>query len=243
MNFNFKFYTNGVREFFYWEDNTSLFNYRYQPIKKDLDFTQSLLDFLDLDMNDYFDICTEISEGLQGLYKDPNASVKSLLFSFDKLSGTHVYFEFLRLQWHEKLNSFAAGTLAGDIREELRYKDITHIPMNINTAQDQIKYMFKNALDTTAIREQAEQYNVTDLYDKTLRSDGNPFEFRQITTGFERIGDSEMVEVLYPADMLDIVDYTLREIIRREIKFKVCKNCGEYFPTIAHGNTEFCNRL
>jgi DNA-directed RNA polymerase specialized sigma subunit len=35
------------------------------------------------------------------------------------------------LQWHEKLNSFAAGTLKGDIREELRYKDITHIPVNI----------------------------------------------------------------------------------------------------------------
>jgi hypothetical protein len=43
--------------------------------------------------------------------------------------------------------------------------------------------------------------------------------------------------------MRDILDFTLREIIRREVTFKVCKSCGKYFPAIAHGNTEFCNRL
>jgi hypothetical protein len=51
-----------------------------------------------------------------------------------------------------------------------------------------------------------------------------------------------MAEVLYPGDMMDIVDYLLREIIRRETSFKRCRNCGKYFPLTVHGNTEFCDR-
>ncbi|MDD2362111.1 MAG: DUF6076 domain-containing protein [Oscillospiraceae bacterium] len=69
------------------------------------------------------------------------------------------------------------------------------------------------------------------------------FDFKPLTIGFERVNSQAMAEVYYPQNIGDILDFILREIIKREINFKVCKSCGKYFPAIAHGNTEFCNRL
>lgn len=51
-------------------------------------------------------------------------------------------------------------------------------------------------------------------------------------------------EVSCPKTIGDIVDFFLREIIKRELTFKQCRSCGKYFPAItAHGNSEYCSRL
>ena len=40
----------------------------------------------------------------------------------------------------------------------------------------------------------------------------------------------------------DLIDYHLRECIKREVKMRVCKNCGRYFSITGRANTGYCNR-
>ena len=40
----------------------------------------------------------------------------------------------------------------------------------------------------------------------------------------------------------DLIDYHLRECIKREVKMRVCKNCGRYFALTGRTNTENVSR-
>jgi len=48
--------------------------------------------------------------------------------------------------------------------------------------------------------------------------------------------------VLLPKSIYDIIDFLLRECIKREKLFKVCKNCNKYFTVSSYINTEYCKR-
>ena len=237
MAIDFKVYTDGNREYFLWEAPSG------KKMKKDFEFTQSLLDFMDLDMENDFDTFNGMGKIVQELYQQKKDNLVSLRATFDKLALKHIYFQLLRLKWLDKLDDYENERYHGKVYDFMPHKSLTHIPMNIITAQHQIKFMFDRALDSTANPKEPIQKRMAALYKKNTLNADKVFDFRPIPLNFERVDDSAMVEVLHPDSMIDIVDYLMREIIRREISFKVCKSCGKYFPAIAHGNTEFCNRL
>ena len=242
MSYKFKCYTDGNREYFQWEAGTRYYSTK-KAIKKDFEFTQSLLDFLDLDIDELLEIFNGMGNEIQNLYQQKDGDTIALRKSFDLLAEKHIYFHFLRLQCFEKLDKYIIEEYEGKVYDFMPYKDLTHIPMKIGTAQHQIKFMFDKALDITAGQDKTIGQRVASLYVKNSRSADKVFEFYQITIDFERVDDSTMVYVLRPNSIIDIADYFMREIIRREIGFKICKSCGKYFPATAHGNTEFCNRL
>ena len=49
-------------------------------------------------------------------------------------------------------------------------------------------------------------------------------------------------EFLYLDTMYDFIDYHLRECSKREIKMRLCKNCGQLFAVTSRGGTEYCDR-
>ena len=242
MSYKFKCYTDGNQECFVWEADTRYYTTK-KAIKKEFEFTQSLLDFLDLDIDDLFEIFKSMGDEIQKLYQQKEGDTTSLRKNLDLLAEKHIYFQFLRLYWFEKLNKYVTGEYEGKVYDFMPYKTLTHIPMKIRTAQHQIRFMIDKALDVTADQDKTIQQRIASLYIKNSRSIDKAFEFHPITLNFECVDDSTMAEVLSPNSIIDIVDYLIREIIRREINFKVCKSCGKYFPATAHGNTEFCNRL
>ena len=48
--------------------------------------------------------------------------------------------------------------------------------------------------------------------------------------------------MLYPDSIYDLVDYHLKECVRRGVKLRKCKNCGRYFVVSGHGGAEYCDR-
>ena len=46
----------------------------------------------------------------------------------------------------------------------------------------------------------------------------------------------------YPDRIYDLIDYHLKECIRRGVKLRKCKNCGRYFVVSGHGGAEYCDR-
>lgn len=141
------------------------------------------------------------------------------------------------------MDKYITGDYEGKIYDFMPYKSLTHIPMNFITWKNQIKTLIDKGLDSTVNRTATIQNNIAELYENQHRGNLSLFDFKPMTIGFERVNSVTMAEVYYPQNIGDILEFTLREIVKREISFKVCKSCGKYFPAIAHGNTEFCNRL
>ena len=182
-----------------------------------------------------------MGEAIKALYTKPDGDIAPLRISLDKLAGRHIYFRFLRLQWFDKLDAYIAGIYGDKVYEFIRYKGLTYIPMNTTTVQHQVRFLLGKVLDKDANQEKTLQKGMASLYGKSSRNE--VFNFRPLSLGFERMDGSTMAEVLHPSDMMDIVDYLLREIVRRETSFRRCRNCGKFFPLTVHGNTEFCKKL
>jgi len=120
------------------------------------------------------------------------------------------------------------------------YKEITHIPMNIRTWQSEIRNIISKVLDVFS-PDLPIQQKMVDIYEYPVHLDN--FTFEQLCTKFERVNEHIFTEVLYPSSMRDRLDFLLRIVIRQELTFKTCRNCGKYFSNTVHGNSEYCNRL
>ena len=203
IGMSFKVYVSGDYEFFCFIDGM-----KENKIK--LEFSQSLLDLL------YLDIW-----GYESCFKD----AESLEQNLDMLSKAHIYLELLKFI---------------DLKS-LPKKKITHIPSNIATMQDQIKDLIANVLDAMSIKKPVQEKMVK--YYTKPHSSLERFQFHSQSTNFELIDSTTFTEVLYPNDIYDIIDFLLRECIKREQSFKVCKSCGRYFVVTGHANSEYCNRL
>lgn len=49
-------------------------------------------------------------------------------------------------------------------------------------------------------------------------------------------------EILSPNAIRDLIDFSLRECVRREIPVRRCRNCGRYFPITGRVTAEYCSR-
>ncbi|MDR1563719.1 MAG: DUF6076 domain-containing protein [Oscillospiraceae bacterium] len=242
MAYKFKVWTDGVREVFGWGTVENEYDKKLVH-KKDFEFTQSLLALLDLNVDDLYEPTGNMGKQIQALYSktDGSGDTFNLRRAFDSLARKHIFFEFLRIDWQDRLDRYERKEFEGAVDRLMRYKDITWIPSQLATWQNHIRDLLKKALDGTA-RDKTVQKAVADLY-RGYDGSLDLFNFRPLSTGFERVDGSSMAEVLYPRSIADMVDFFLREVVRREVTFKPCKNCGKYFPSTAHGNTEFCNRI
>ena len=53
---------------------------------------------------------------------------------------------------------------------------------------------------------------------------------------YPKLENEAFAEELYPETLYDIVDFLLRECIKREQPIRKCKNCQKYFAI--HGRTD-----
>ena len=232
MSLEFKVYVDGGREFFEWTNELT-----EDTSKKDFELSQSLLDLLDLNTEDLLDLTGSMGEEIQKLYDpDGDRNIAFLRGGFDKLAEKHVFFEFLLLDWNDRLYKYEKGEYKKP-REKLFYKDITHIPMNIQTWQSEIRHIISNALDVFSPDKPIQQ-KLAEIY-----GGRGAFHFQDIPARFERVNEDVFTEVLRPNSMRDMIDFLLRGVIRRELTFKTCRSCGRYFPNTGHGNSEYCDRL
>ena len=234
MAYAFQVYLAGDKEYFVYDENN-------RKRKIDFAFSQSLLDLLYLDIWAHGDLFEKMGKDLRELYsaKDEKlaASIKNTL---DDVAELHIYFEFLRLDWYEKLNQAAVQGF-DKISTLLPYKKLTHIPSDIHTIQEQINKLLFNVLDVSEGQDKSVQMRMVDYY-KQNRPLLEVFSFEPLPVGFEPIDNIGFTDVLRPKSIYDIIDFFMRECIKREQLFKVCKNCGKYFTVSSYINTEYCER-
>ena len=68
------------------------------------------------------------------------------------------------------------------------------------------------------------------------------FCFRPIPLSFEPVEPGRCSPVLYSSSIRDMIDYSLRSCVERNITVRRCKNCGRWFPQTGRVSAEYCER-
>ena len=235
-NYIFKMYLAAGREHFLYGE---IGNSPSQLTKKDFPFPESLLRLLYLDIWAYDGQIKQFDKLLMELYRTREEKyARHLLPLLDELAELHIYFQQLRLDWRVRLKE-ARRRNYENILDLLPHKEITHIPSNIHAIQNQVLGLIQKALDIDGRKGSLEQ-KLADYYAQGEREPLKVFHFHPQLMDFERVEGQKFVEVLCPRNIYDLIDFSVRECIKREVKMRVCKNCGHWFALTGRTNAEYC---
>ena len=235
IKYVFKTYiADGVEHYVYGAVTCKDFDLKLQNIG----FPDSLLSLA------YMDIGT-----IEPLVKKLNDELWELITTHDKkhieaahallaeLALRHVYFEHFQLDWQYRLSR---AVIFEDYTETMLPRQyLSGLSKNLRRMQAQVIDLFKNVLDIDRSKEPVSQRMVA-YYNA---NGDNAFRFCPEPVGFELINKSIFAEVLSPETVYDILDYHLRECVKRKVKMRVCKNCGKYFAVTGRATTEYCDRV
>ena len=234
----FKTYINSGREYYEYTDTLD----RAKTIKKDFPFPESLMSLLYMDIWELESITKKMDKALMSFYqsKDYN-ELKIVVAGLNELVPRHICFELLRLDWLERLD-MVDSTAPRDFPDLLPHKNISHLCSNIDTMQKQIKGLIAQALDMDGEKKPVSEKMVA-YYNAEGSDTLNTFQFQPQTMSFEVIDRRLFAEVLYPKDIYDLIDFHVRECVKREMRMRVCKNCLRYFAVTGKASTEYCDRV
>ena len=238
QNYIFKTYIDGGRECYEYTDAAD----REQTIKKDFPFPESLMSLLYMDIWELESITRKMDKALLSFYqsKDYN-ELQIVATGLNELALRHICFELLRLDWLERLD-MVDSTAPRDFPDLLPHKKISHLCSNIDTMQKQIKGLIAQALDMDGEKKSVSEKMVA-YYNAEGGDTLNTFQFQPQTMNFEVIDRKIFAEVLYPRDIYDLINFHVRECVKREVRMRVCKNCLRYFAVTGKASTEYCGRI
>ena len=234
----FKTYIDSGREYYEYTDAAD----REQIIKKDFPFPESLMELLYMDIWELEPITKRMDKALMSFYQSRDYNELQIVeASLNELAPRHICFELLRLDWLERLK-MVDSTAPGDFQDLLPHKKISHLCGSIDTMQKQIKGLIAQALDMDGEKKSVSEKMVA-YYNAEGGDTLNTFQFQPQTMNFEVIDHKVFAEVLYPKDVYDLIDFHVRECVKREVKMRVCKNCLRYFAVTGKASTEYCGRV
>lgn len=238
QNYIFKTYIDGGREYYEYTDAAD----REQTIKKDFPFPESLMSLLYMDAQELEAITKKMDKALLAFYRSGvKDDLQVVAAGLDELASRHVYFELLRLDWLERLD-MVDGTAPRDFQDLLPHKKISHLCSSIDTMQKQIRGLIAQALDMDGEKKSVSEKMVA-YYNAEGGDTLNTFQFQPQSMSFEVIDCKIFAEVLYPKDIYDLIDFHVRECVKREVRMRVCKNCLRYFAVTGKASMEYCGRV
>ena len=238
----FKTYILDGREYFVYGVKHDPLCRRKEIIEKDFPFLESLLELLYLDIWKHEPLFKKMEQVIREIYqKDDYCYQAQLSDLLDELAQVHIFFHQTRLDWQHRLDLIGTPE-ADNLSDLLPIKKLAHIPPTIHEMQNQISGIFEQVLDidkgTDPVPKRMNRF-LRNEKDNARRT----FAFASsLPLHFEATGHDTFGEVLYPNDVYDLIEYSLREAIKREQRMRICKNCGRYFAIARRSTAEYCER-
>lgn len=215
--------------------------------KKDFPFPESLLSLLYLDTDKLDLLVKQIDKAIREFLPSKDERyVAEALTALDELARVHVYFELVRLEWRWRFAELKARGYENR-SESLPRRRITHLPASVEEVQRQIIDLFDHALNMDGEKKPLHE-RITKYYrwfkeHHRFEAPSQPFQFERQSLSFEAVDDHAFTDVLYPDSIYGLIDFHLRECVKRETRLRVCKNCGRYFAIQGRSNAEYCDRV
>ena len=224
----------------YFQDDGEFFE--YDPFgmtgaagtEKAFPYLESLLSFLELDPEDWEPLIQQAASDLEQSFSTGGpAQADRMMQALGELGARHIYFQLLYLRCFERK---ATGSLEPRMVEELRL-----LPAQLKVYQEQARIFLERILDIERVGREVRQ-NTRTAYFFDKPHDPDLFHFEPVPASFGVIRNGECGEILYPNTIRDLIDFSLRECVKRESPVRRCRSCGRYFPIIGRVTAEYCSR-
>ena len=120
-------------------------------------------------------------------------------------------------------------------------RQLETMPKKLARLQRQALELFDRVLNTDLDKQTPEQ-RMAAYYADIPEYCIMVYKFQPQKLYYEMYDPDTFAEVLYPDSIYDLIDYHLKECVRRGVKLRKCKNCGRYFVVSGHGGAEYCDR-
>ena len=229
-----KMYFSGDKEIFEYDP----FGMQGYPVeRREFPFLESLLSFQELNHEELVPALSEICGSWEKwiTQKDRDA-VTAAMVKLGELKTQHIYFQLLYTRCY---NNISVPHHDDENRQFLA--EMQETAAQLPQYQKQIQRFFELVLDVDqAGREPQKQAGRS--YDHNEPKDPALFKFRPIPLSFEPTEENRCSPVLYSASIPDMIDYSLRTCVERNITVRRCKNCGRWFPQMVRVSAEYCER-
>ena len=229
-----KMYFSGDKEIFEYDP----FGMQGYPVeRREFPFLESLLSFQELNHEELAPALSEICDNWEKWIsqKDRDA-VTAAMVKLRELKTQHIYFQLL---YTRCCNNISVPHHDDENRQLLA--EMQEAAAQLPQYQKQIQRFFELVLDVDqAGREPQKQ--AWRSYDHNEPKDPALFKFRPIPLSFEPTEENRFSPVLYSASIPDMIDYSLRTCVERNITVRRCKNCGRWFPQMVRVSAEYCER-
>ena len=245
MGYHFRSYIANDSEYFEYGDTNPLLERitgQALPITKtDLPLMESLIEFFYLDCEELEAICTKLSCALREYSPDSDfetfAGIRSRL---EELSKKNIFFKLLELDWRDRVNQVDRNPES--YQNNLPVEEIESIPAEVRERQQRLDEIFTDVLEFGSGKETIPERMALFTLERIQKDKAN-YPFHTLTIGCDAVTAAAFTDVLYPKSIYDLVDFYLRECIRREIPLRRCKNCGRWFALTGHQGWEYCTRV
>ena len=199
-------------------------------------FPEALLSFAELDMSKISALVSAMDDCITSLTGTADKTYQDELLGILKtVAQQHIYFELFRLEWGDRIQQAQS---AGVVKEQWRKCKVCNMPETLKEMQRQIRDLFTHVLDydrgSGTIMEKAVSYH--------KKMCGAAFPFRPQLMQFELWDSAVFTEILYPGSIYDLISYHVQECVKREIRLRVCRNCGRYFYMSGRSTAMYCCR-
>lgn len=205
-------------------------------------FPDSLVSLLYMELPHLSDWLHGISAGIDLIsLSNAHEYTKEISEQYDYLADDLAYFELSKFQWRERIRHVQGSEriLTGTALQDDSFAALCD---QLLSFQQKLQTLVPHVLDMDNSKDSSLERMVS--YYRTLGAESlDVYHFTSCTTTFELVNEDTFAEVLYPETIFDIIDFHMRECVRREIKFRVCKSCGRYFAVTGHAGVEYCGRV
>ena len=232
-----KMYFSGDKEFFEY-DSFGMQGYPVEP--KVFPFLESLLSFQELDCEAFVPALERVYHNWEkSINEDDREAGTAALVELGELKEQHIYFQLLYTRCHNRNSS--PNRERGDAEDQQILTELRDVTTQLPQYQKQILRFFELVLDVDQAGRDPQKQAWSNYYHNEPK-DPELFKFRPIPVSFEPTEESRCSSVLYSASILDMIDYSLRTCVERDITVRRCKNCGRWFPQMVRVSAEYCER-
>ena len=233
FQYDFRYYILDGREYFVYGDLDGTM------LRENALFPQSLLLLLNLNVVEIETITHRLDRLIERYYAERSEEIeKEVMSGLEELAAMHVFFTLLPLDWRWRFDRVRATNWRA-ISDLLPRKRISHLYMEVQERQRQIKTLFHEILSSDLDRAGTPQRMVA-YYQKKIKYEQDRYHFRSHPVRYELVEQGSFTDVLHPDDVYDLIDYSVTECIKRQLRMKVCERCGRWF-SINRNTAEFCN--
>ena len=232
-----KMYFSGDKEFFEY-DSFGMQGYPVEP--KVFPFLESLLSFQELDCEELTPTLKRISDNWEKwITAEDRDAITAVMLDLGELKERHIYFQILYTRCYNRISN--PKREQGDTEDQQILTELQDVAEQIPQYQKQIQRFFELVLDVDQAGRDPQAQAAHNYYHNEPK-DPELFRFRPIPVSFEPTEEGRCSPVLYSASIPDMIDYSLRTCVERDITVRRCKNCGRWFPQMVRVSAEYCER-